>query len=63
MDIIEIRDMLVRKHLILTYDEWYDLNRDAFELVYNPRLPCDLYQEYVDEEVASAYKFYNKKGE
>lgn len=59
MDIVEIRDMLVHRHLILTYKEWYALNRDAFELVYNSHLPWDLYQEYVEEEVADAYKRIN----
>lgn len=59
MDIIEIREMLVRRHLILSYEEWYALNRDAFELVHNNKMPCDLYQEYVEEEVADAYKRIN----
>lgn len=59
MDIVEIRDMLVRKHLILTYEEWYTLNRDAFELVHNSEMPYDLYQEYVEEEVADTYRRIN----
>lgn len=59
MDIIEVREMLVRKHLVLTYDEWYAFNKDAFELVHNGKMPCDLYQEYVEEEVADAYKRIN----
>jgi hypothetical protein len=61
MDIIEIRDMLVKKHIILTYEECYDLNRDAFELVHNACLPCDLYQEYVDNEVMIHYNIEMKK--
>ena len=59
MDIIEVRRLVIKKHWVLTYDEWYALNKDAFELVHNACLPCDLYQEYVEEEVAKIYKRMN----
>lgn len=61
MDIVEIREMLVRKHLILTYEEWYEINRNAFELVRNACLPCDLYQEYVEEEVRARVEIEQRK--
>ena len=61
MDIVEIREMLVRRHLILTYEEWYEINKNAFELVHNACLPCDLYQEYVEEEVQARVEIEQRK--
>jgi hypothetical protein len=61
MDKIEIRRLLVERHLVLTYEEWYELNRLAFELVDNNRLPCDLYQEYIDGEVDSYHQIELKR--
>ena len=36
----------------LSYEEWYELNRDAFELIKNSLNPRDVYQEYVEENAS-----------
>lgn len=51
-----LREELVRKKIILTYKEWYAINRDAFELVHNSLDPYDTYEEYVDEIVESYHQ-------
>jgi hypothetical protein len=51
-----LREELIRKKIILTYKEWYEMNRDAFELVSNSLDPYDTYEEYVDEIVESYHQ-------
>ena len=34
---------------LITFEEWYELNREAFELLKNTNKPEDLYEEYVAE--------------
>ena len=34
---------------LVTFEEWYKLNRDAFELLKNANKPEELYEEYVAE--------------
>ena len=46
-----LREELIRKRLILTYEEWYAEVRYAFELGGNPHNPKDLYEEYANEIV------------
>jgi hypothetical protein len=48
-----LREELVRKKIIFTYEEWYEQVRDAFELGGNPNNPKDLYDEYANEIVES----------
>lgn len=51
-----LREQLVRKKIILTYKEWYEINRDAFELVHNNLDPYDTYDEYANEIVEAYHK-------
>ena len=51
-----LREELTRKHIILTYEEWYAEVRYAFELGGNPNNPKDLYEEYANEIVESYEK-------
>ena len=61
MDRLEIRDMIMKKHLFPTYREWYAMNKTAFELVHNGRDPYDVYEEYIEEEIDTWDKIINKK--
>lgn len=51
-----LREELVRKKIILTYKEWYEINRDAFELVRNNLDPYDTYDEYANEIVETYHQ-------
>lgn len=55
-----LREELTRKKIILTYEEWYAIVRDAFELGGNPNNPKDLYEEYANEIVESYEKIRRK---
>ena len=56
----ELKNELLRKKIIMTYEEWYALNELAFILPnkYNPK---DLYAEYVEEIVNDYAKIKNIK--
>ena len=43
-----LKKELIRKKIILTYEEWYELNALAF-IVSNKHTPEELYAEYVNE--------------
>jgi hypothetical protein len=60
-----LREELIRKNIILTYKEWYEINRNAFELVDNNLDPYDTYEEYADEIVETYHqlKLMQLKGE
>ena len=51
-----LREELIRKKIILTYKEWYEINRDAFELVHNNLDPYDTYDEYANELVETYHQ-------
>lgn len=51
-----LREELIRKKIILTYEEWYEEVRDAFEIGGNRNNPKDLYEEYANEIVESYEK-------
>lgn len=51
-----LREELVRKKIILTYEEWYAEVRTAFELGGNRNNPKDIYEEYANEIVESYEK-------
>jgi hypothetical protein len=51
-----LREELVRKKIVFTYEEWYEQVRDIFELTNNPNNPKDLYEEYANEIVESYEK-------
>ena len=57
---MNLKEELLKKKIILTYEEWYEINKLAFILPnkYNPK---DLYAEYVEEIVADYEKINNKK--
>ena len=52
---MSLKEELLKKKIILTYEEWYEINKLAFILPnkYNPQ---DLYAEYVEEIVADYEK-------
>ena len=39
----------IKGQQLLTYDEWYQLNKNAFELIHNSLSPQKVYEEYVNE--------------
>ena len=41
----------IKGQQLLTYAEWYELNKDAFELLRNSFTPQEIYEEYVKEEL------------
>jgi hypothetical protein len=56
----ELKNELLQKKIILTYEEWYAFNRLAFILP-NKYDPKDLYAEYVEEIVNDYAKIRNLK--
>jgi hypothetical protein len=56
----ELKNELLRKKIIITYEEWYALNELAF-MVSNKCNPKDLYAEYVEEIVTDYAKRKNIK--
>ena len=48
-----LREELIRKKIILTWEEWWEQVKDAFTLVHNPLNPKEIYEEYVNEIVKS----------
>jgi hypothetical protein len=40
---------LIESKLFPTYEEWYEMNKDAFELLHNSLNPHDVYNEYLEE--------------
>lgn len=51
-----LKEELIRKKIILTYEEWYAIVRDAFEVGGNPNNPKDFYEEYANEIIESYEK-------
>jgi hypothetical protein len=51
-----LREELTRKHIILTYEEWYAEVQYIFELGGVQSNPKDLYEEYANEIVESYEK-------
>ena len=45
---MSLKEELLKKKIILTYEEWYELNALAF-IVSNKHTPEELYAEYVNE--------------
>jgi hypothetical protein len=39
----------IKGQQLLTYEEWYELNKDSFELLRNSLTPQKVYEEYVNE--------------
>ena len=56
-----IKNQLLAKKILLTFEEWYDANALAFEYVSNRNTPEELYAEYVKEIVADYAKINNIK--
>jgi hypothetical protein len=44
-------ELLIRAQQLPTYEEWYELNRDVFEVVNNSLKPEEVYEEYVKEKL------------
>jgi hypothetical protein len=42
-------EQAIKGQQLLTYEEWYALNKHAFELLRNSLNPKALYEEYVNE--------------
>lgn len=42
----ELKNTLIKNGLLLAYEEWYAINRLAFEVGGNPNNPKTLYGEY-----------------
>ena len=42
-------EQAIKGQQLLTYEEWYALNKNAFELLRNTLSPKVLYEEYVKE--------------
>jgi hypothetical protein len=48
-----LREELIRKKIILTWEEWWEQVKDAFTLVHNSLNPNEVYEEYVNDIVKS----------
>jgi hypothetical protein len=42
-------DKLIKGQQLLTYEEWYALNKNTFEVLRNSLSPKETYEEYVRE--------------
>ena len=42
-------NLFIRAEQLLDFERWYELNRDAFELLGSSRKPEEVYEEYVAE--------------
>lgn len=51
----ELKSTLIKNGLLLAYEEWYAINRTAFEMGGNPNNPETLYGEY-EAETLREYK-------
>ena len=56
-----LKQELFDKGIIMTYEQWWEKVRIAFEWVHNPNDPKVLYEEYVNEIVADYEKIEREK--
>lgn len=48
-----LREELIRKKIIMTWEEWWAIVGEAYRYLSNRYDPKDLYEEYVEEIVKS----------
>lgn len=46
-----LREELITKKIMLTWEEWWDMNKDIFTVVHNSLDPHKAYEDYVNEMI------------
>lgn len=56
-----LKEELLRKKIIMTWEEWWAIVGEAYRYLSNKYDPKDLYEEYVNEIVADYEKIEREK--